>query len=262
MDRRAHISGSTRVRNRTGWGASAVRTWRSKIRLTLSERPRSRLSRISCSKTRGRTGGGPALRAGELGLQNRELIPVPARRSARVNGCGSRASHCERTRRLAADSRSQIRCSAAARSRNRQLQNASRLAWRCPVMAVKPRPVREVAGELDRTGQSHVLAEKKNNEDLCETFAVTLSRTRREPFARRDHSDYVYHGGHRGRGGALHYACLPTLRVQPLCPFALYTSLPLFSVGHYFHDYYGHSVTSGIAPRKLISLSSLSHVPA
>ena len=47
-----------------------------------------------------------------------------------------------------------------------------------------------------------------------------------------------------------------------LCPFALWTALPSPSVGRDSHDYYGHSVTLGLAPRGLIPRSSLSYVRA
>jgi hypothetical protein len=47
-----------------------------------------------------------------------------------------------------------------------------------------------------------------------------------------------------------------------LCPFALWTALPPSLVGRYSHDYYGHSVTLGLAPRGLIPRSSLLYVRA
>ena len=60
-----------------------------------------------------------------------------------------------------------------------------------------------------------------------------------------------------------------TLRIPPgswvsshLGPFALRTALPSSLVGRYSHDYYGPSVTLGLAPRGLIPRSSLSYVRA
>ena len=47
-----------------------------------------------------------------------------------------------------------------------------------------------------------------------------------------------------------------------LRPFALRTALPSPLVGRYSHDYYGHSVTLGLSPRRLIPRSSLSYVRA
>ena len=35
-----------------------------------------------------------------------------------------------------------------------------------------------------------------------------------------------------------------------LCPFALWTAFPSSLVGRCFHDYYGHSVAMGLAPRR------------
>ena len=35
-----------------------------------------------------------------------------------------------------------------------------------------------------------------------------------------------------------------------LCPFALWTAFPSSPVGRYSHDYYGHSVAMGFAPRR------------
>ena len=64
------------------------------------------------------------------------------------------------------------------------------------------------------------------------------------------------------RFGALHYAYLPASISSHLCPFALWTALPSSLVGRCSHDYYGHSVTLGLAPRGLIPRSSLLYVRA
>jgi hypothetical protein len=47
-----------------------------------------------------------------------------------------------------------------------------------------------------------------------------------------------------------------------LCPFALWTAFPPSVVGRYSHDYYGYSVTLGLAPRGSIQRSSLLYVRA
>ena len=51
------------------------------------------------------------------------------------------------------------------------------------------------------------------------------------------------------RFGVLHYAYLPALQVSDhLAPFALWTAFPSSLVGRDSHDYYGASVTIGLAP--------------
>jgi hypothetical protein len=51
------------------------------------------------------------------------------------------------------------------------------------------------------------------------------------------------------RFGALHFAYLPvTLKSFHLCPFALRAAFPPSLAGRYPCDYYGHSVTIGLAP--------------
>lgn len=51
------------------------------------------------------------------------------------------------------------------------------------------------------------------------------------------------------RFGTLHYAYLPALSIRcHLCPFALVPAFPDSMAGRYSCDYYGHSVTVGLAP--------------
>ena len=53
----------------------------------------------------------------------------------------------------------------------------------------------------------------------------------------------------RDRVSDKHYACLhPSRRLNDLCPFALHAAFPRSLVGRHPHDYYGHSVTLGLAP--------------
>jgi hypothetical protein len=47
----------------------------------------------------------------------------------------------------------------------------------------------------------------------------------------------------------LTHASLPVGRGH-LCPFALWSAFPTAVVGRDAHDYYGHSVTVGLAPRR------------
>jgi hypothetical protein len=45
-----------------------------------------------------------------------------------------------------------------------------------------------------------------------------------------------------------------------LCPFALRVAFPLSLVGRYSHDYYGHSVTLGLAPLRRSRIPSQMNV--
>ena len=53
----------------------------------------------------------------------------------------------------------------------------------------------------------------------------------------------------------LTHASLPIGR-GPLCPFALWSAFPTAVVGRDAHDYYGHSVTLGLAPRRPSRIST------
>jgi hypothetical protein len=67
----------------------------------------------------------------------------------------------------------------------------------------------------------------------------------------------------RRRFGVLHYAYLPAPEsFNRLAPFALRAAFPPSLAGRYSRDYYGASVTAGLASRTVIPRSSLSYVLA
>ena len=72
---------------------------------------------------------------------------------------------------------------------------------------------------------------------------------RRTRLSRVRRSEEPLSGSQRVAATCITHASLCACR-GPLCPFALWSAFPTAVVGRHAHDYYEHSVTLGLAPRR------------